>query len=156
MEKCYTVNGNVNKGDRMPVDAIGQVAGASQLDQQSQVQLDDFLNIFLTQLSFQDPLEPVDNREFLAQLAEFSSLQVASTTSENIEDMLQLSAVNQSISLIGRQVEITGLSENSIIGEVSTVSFQNGSPLISGTTDDGVPFIDLSPTQISLVRGQTQ
>jgi flagellar basal-body rod modification protein FlgD len=136
----------------MPVEAIGQIAGSNPLDRQSQVNLDDFMEIFLTQLSYQDPLEPVDNREFLAQLAQFSSLQVANVTSENMDDMLQLTAVDQSIGLLGRQVEIEGLDSNGIIGEVTTIRFQNGSPLLSGTTESGVPFVDLSPTQIRLVR----
>lgn len=136
----------------MAIEAIGQIAGNDPLERQSQVNLDDFLQIFLTQLSFQDPLEPVDNREFLAQLAQFSSLQVTNNMSDNLEDMLQLSAVNQSIGLIGRQVEVVGANGVSTIGEVSTVRFQNGNPLLSGASEDGIPFIDLSPTQIRLVR----
>ena len=136
----------------MAVDAIGQVVGARENPTQSQVDLDDFLQIFLTQLNFQDPLEPVDNREFIAQLAEFSNLQIANTTGENIDDLLQVTAVNQSLGLIGRQVEISGLGEGVLSGEVTTVRFRNGSPLLSGTTSGNVPFVDLNPSQVRLVR----
>ena len=58
----------------MAVDAIGGTFGSGAGGLQSaSVSQDDFLNIFLTQLSFQDPLEPVDNREFISQLAQFSN-----------------------------------------------------------------------------------
>ena len=74
----------------MAVDAIGRTETQSFDINQSTVGLEDFLQIFLTQLSFQDPLEPVDNREFLAQLAQFSSLQVATETESGIDNLLDI------------------------------------------------------------------
>ena len=57
--------------DDMPVDAIGTILNpaSATATQQNTIDQEDFIKLFLSQLQFQDPLEPVDNREFLAQLA---------------------------------------------------------------------------------------
>ena len=62
----------------MAVDAIGNVPTPQDnaaITRKSSISQDDFIKLFLAQLQFQDPLEPVDNREFLAQLAQFSTVQ---------------------------------------------------------------------------------
>jgi flagellar basal-body rod modification protein FlgD len=51
---------------------------------------DTFLSLLVTQLQHQDPLDPQDNSEFLAQLAQFSSLE---TLQEIKDDMAALRAV---------------------------------------------------------------
>jgi flagellar basal-body rod modification protein FlgD len=67
----------------------------------------DFLTLLVAQLENQDPLDPQDNSEFIAQLAQFSSLEQATTTNNNLEALLssnqaieQLSAFN----LLGQTV----------------------------------------------------
>lgn len=47
----------------------------------------DFLNLLVTQLKFQDPLSPTENTEFVAQLAQFSSLEGTQNISESIEGL---------------------------------------------------------------------
>ena len=68
----------------MPVDAIGSVLNQQDttVTRQNTIDQEDFIKLFLSQLQFQDPLEPVDNREFLAQLAQFSNLEVPSCPSK--------------------------------------------------------------------------
>ena len=53
---------------------------------------EDFLQILLTQLRFQDPLKPVDNQQFVAQLAQFSALEINRQQSEKIDTLLQINA----------------------------------------------------------------
>ena len=67
----------------MAIESIGRVGDTSVASQQASVGLEEFLDIFLTQLNYQDPLEPVDNQEFLAQLAQFSLLRVAISSDAN-------------------------------------------------------------------------
>jgi len=71
----------------MPVDAIGTILNpqSATATQQNTIDQEDFIKLFLSQLQFQDPLEPVDNREFLAQLAQFSNLEQTRRTSQNTE-----------------------------------------------------------------------
>ena len=137
----------------MAVDAIGSAVGVGSTGavQSASVAQDEFLRLFLTQLSFQDPLEPVDNREFLAQLAQFSTVEQLRQNNENIEGLLSLDATSQALGLLGRIVEIEGDTETTI-GTVTTISTTGGNPLLTIQTEDGSVVDTVSPTRITLVR----
>jgi flagellar basal-body rod modification protein FlgD len=47
----------------------------------------DFLTLFTTQLKCQDPLDPVKNEAFVAQLAQFSQLEATTTMAETLKDI---------------------------------------------------------------------
>jgi flagellar basal-body rod modification protein FlgD len=47
----------------------------------------DFLRLLTTQLTFQDPLEPADNQDMLAQMAQFSSLAATTESGATLEDI---------------------------------------------------------------------
>lgn len=143
----------------MAVDAIGAVVGAG-VDSgltTSTVNQDEFLRLFLTQLSFQDPLEPVDNREFLAQLAQFASVEQLNALNENVDGSLQVAASQQAIELVGRVVDVsTSVDSGFITGQVTTVNFRGGQPLLTVQTPSG-PLDGIGLSQVLLVReGDTQ
>ncbi|MFA0810742.1 flagellar hook capping FlgD N-terminal domain-containing protein [Microbulbifer epialgicus] len=135
----------------MSIDAVGRVAGEQPLNEQSTVNLDEFMRIFITQLNYQDPLDPVDNREFLTQLAEFSNLEIAKSSQDNISDLLEVSAVSQSLGLLGKTVEVNG-SSGAIIGSVSSIRFSDGLPLLTLTTSTNEVIADLSPAEVRIIR----
>src|SRR5690554_3043438 len=118
----------------MAVDSIAKISNESLGLQQKTVGLEDFMKIFLTQLSFQDPLEPVDNREFIAQLAQFSSLEVTNRTNANMESLLDVQSISQTVGLIGKKVQIAG-EQGPMVGKVTTISFSNGNPELTLLTD---------------------
>lgn len=71
----------------------------------------DFLQLLITQLENQDPLSPQDNTAFVAQLAQFSSLQGIENLNENFSAMSSTLKSNQAIqgsSLVGRLVFVEG------------------------------------------------
>ena len=137
----------------MAVEAIGGVVGAGLNNlERAGVSQDDFIRLFLTQLNFQDPLEPVDNREFLAQLAQFSSVEQLRILGENIDAMLGVQASTQSITLLGRTVEVLGNNGASAVGQVTTINFRSGAPLLTIRQSDGAVIPDISPAQVTLVR----
>ncbi|MFT5334915.1 MAG: flagellar basal-body rod modification protein FlgD [Halioglobus sp.] len=133
----------------MAIETIGRIGDTAVASAQASVGLEDFLNIFLTQLNYQDPLEPVDNREFLAQLAQFSSVELANRTNENSEALLDLNGLSQSIGLLGRQVNVL-LEGGSSSGEVIAMNLVNGQPRLTVSQVDG-SLISVSPTQVSAV-----
>ena len=133
----------------MAIDSVGAVGRTDTVAAQASVGLDEFLQIFLTQLNYQDPLEPVDNREFLAQLAQFSSVELANRTNDNTEALLDVSNLSQSIGLLGRTVNVQ-LETGSSSGEVVAMSLVQGQPRLSIKQPDG-SFISVSPTQVSSV-----
>ncbi len=135
----------------MAVESIGRVTSDSASLQQNAVGIEDFLQIFLTQLTFQDPLEPVDNREFIAQLAQFSSLETATRTNENIEGLVDVQSISQSVGLIGKTVQIDN-AEGFAIGRVTTITFDNGEPQLTLVTEGDTPITGISPSQVTVVR----
>jgi len=72
---------------------------------------EDFLNLLITQLQNQDPLNPTDSTEFTAQLAQFSSLEQLSNVNENLEQLQHFQASinnSQAVSLIGKDITSNG------------------------------------------------
>jgi flagellar basal-body rod modification protein FlgD len=136
----------------MAVQSIGGLSvSQTQPSQVNSLGLDDFLKILLTQLTYQDPLKPLDNQEFIAQLAQFTSLQQTSEVNRNIQQLLTIQASTQAVGLIGRTVQVQGTS-GSIIGQVTTLRFNQGQPLVTVRGSDGSYSTDLSPSQIVLIQ----
>src|SRR5699024_6949942 len=103
---------------------------------------DEFLKILITQLQHQDPLSPVEDREFVAQLAQFSSLEQMQNMSHDFNMM-------RGINLIGREVYAEVYNANgqlmAVAGEVDATTFVNGKLYL---TVDGV---DLTLDDIKMV-----
>ena len=137
----------------MPVDAIGASSGSpdAALAQNSTINQEDFMKLFLAQLQFQDPLEPVDNREFLAQLAQFSSLEQSRQTSRNTTDLLSMTAASQAVSLLDRQVDVEGLGPT-FSGTVIAVEFTTSGAQLSVRDAAGIVRTGIRLSQVSLVK----
>jgi len=133
----------------MAIDSIGAIGNREVVAAQANVGLEDFLRLFLTQLNYQDPLEPVDNTEFLAQLAQFSSVELANRTNENAEALLDVNNLSQSIGLLGRTVNVQ-LETGTASGEVIAMNLVNGQPQLTIFQEQG-EFLTVSPTQVSSV-----
>jgi len=87
---------------------------------------DEFLRLFVTQMQYQNPLNPMDNTDFTAQLAQFSSLEQLTNINSQLTDMLsyQNSLHNTlTTSLIGKNVKFSGDEEGA--GTVTGISFEN-------------------------------
>lgn len=68
---------------------------------------DEFLKILMAQLQNQDPTNPMDDREFISQMAEFSSLEQMMKMTESIDTLVQsqlVSPVIQYSHMIGKEV----------------------------------------------------
>ena len=116
----------------MAIPPIGSVSAANEAPptQQNTIDQSDFIKLFLSQLQFQDPLEPVDNREFLAQMAQFSALEQARQTSANTQNLLLTEFSSQALSLVGKEVVVEGQSRT---GHVTAVSFTKDGPVLDVT-----------------------
>jgi len=88
----------------------------------------DYLKLFMQELTYQDPLKPLDNREFMTQMAQFSALQAAQTTNEELNSLIALTNHNQSLSLLNKNVKVKGIEDS---GKVYHVKFQpDAQPLL--------------------------
>lgn len=136
----------------MAVDAIGSVAdSASEVPSSSQLGQEDFMRILLAQLQFQDPLKPVDNQEFVAQLAQFSALEINRRQSEKVDQLLSMQSVEQSVGIIGKNIEIQTAQGGSVAGTVSAVSFRGGEPKLT-VNSSGTTITDVRLSDVMLVR----
>jgi len=136
----------------MAIDAIGAVADSSSaVTQNAGIGQEDFLRILLAQLRFQDPLKPVDNQQFVAQLAQFSALELSRQQSERIEQLAGIQATDQAVNLLGRTVEIGNADGGSTVGNVTAVSFSSGEPRLT-VVSNGTTFVDLRLANVVLIR----
>ncbi len=67
---------------------------------------DDFLKILLTQLTHQDPTSPLEDKEFVAQMAQFSSLEQMTNMASSFAEMTNTLLTGQAMGVIGRTVEV--------------------------------------------------
>ncbi len=82
---------------------------------------DEFLKILITQLSHQDPTQPMEDKEFIAQMAQFSSLEQITNMSEGMGKVAELLAKSQALGLLGQNVNVMD-GEQSITGTVEEVT----------------------------------
>jgi len=87
---------------------------------------DAFLKLLITELRFQDPLNPMNDREFMTQLAQLSSLEAT----QNLQMSSQALGLMQSAAFVGKTVEIIGRDGDIIIGVVDEVQFENSTPVL--------------------------
>ena len=94
-----------------------------------------FLQLLTTQLSNQDPLNPMDDTQSVSQLAQFSALQASDNLQTSFANFQSNFAVLQSAGLVGKNVSVntTDASGNSstVTGTVGYISVVNGVPEIS-------------------------
>ena len=109
------------------------------------------LRIILTQLTYQDPLKPMDNFEFVSQLAQFSQIQIGQTGNDHLADVAAAQSTLQATSLLGRTVDIPAGS-TTLSGKVTSISFANGVPRITIRTSSGQSISNISMASISQVR----
>jgi flagellar basal-body rod modification protein FlgD len=135
----------------MAVDAVGVLSDSSSVPKNAGIAQEDFLRILLAQLRFQDPLKPVDNEQFVAQLAQFSALEINRQQSDKIDTLLALQASTQAVGLIGRSVEMRNADGSSVVGNVTAITFTTGEPRLT-INSNGTSFVDVKPSDITLVR----
>jgi flagellar basal-body rod modification protein FlgD len=136
----------------MAIEALGNVNTAvTNAAPQSTVSQNDFLKILLTQLQFQDPLKPLDNQDFIAQLAQFTNLEQTRELDDSVNTLLTIQSASQSIGLIGKTVDVSSGS-GTVTGSVTTVTFSSGQPKLTVKTSDGAVLTDVGLSQIALVR----
>ncbi len=136
----------------MSIESIGAVIdGPDSATSRAGLAQEDFLQVLLTQLTFQDPLEPLDNNEFMAQFAQLTNLAQTQQQNDRLDALLTFQSSTQAVGLIGRTVEVLAESR-SLVGEVTTIEFQNNAPLMTVQEPNGNFVTNVSLGQISIVR----
>ena len=90
------------------IDANDPVFGGTSDLATSNLDKDAFMQLLVTQLKNQDPLAPNDNQEFIAQLAQFSSLEEMQGVNENLVAMALLQESNALFSQLTNSSSLIG------------------------------------------------
>jgi flagellar basal-body rod modification protein FlgD len=131
------------------ISPTGTAQSAFGLDFQS------LLSIIMTQLTYQDPLKPVDNFEFVSQLGQFAQLQQTQSLNDLMTNMLASQAATQATGLLGKTIDVTSTTDGTnVSGEVTAISFATGSPQLTLQTTDGRTVSGISIADVSQVRSQ--
>lgn len=100
-------NKALNSSGRMPSQQLGK---------------DDFLKLLITQLSNQDPTSPMEDTQFISQMAQFSSLEQMTNMNESFNKMAAMINSSQATSTLGKTVEVD-LGATTSQGVVEATSF---------------------------------
>ncbi len=101
------------------VDALNKELGGGKAFK-AELDKDDFLKILITQLQYQDPTNPMQDKEFIAQMAQFSSLEQMTNMANSFGKLSSVLNSSEAQSLLGRTVEVMD-GEKAIYGKVSQV-----------------------------------
>lgn len=139
------------EGDNM---ALAPVTSTTPTTAQNAFGLDfqSLLQIILTQLTYQDPLKPMDNFQFVSQLGQFSQLQQGQILNDQVTNLLSAQGALQATSLLGRTVDIVSNGTTNITGKVKAVSFASGSPTITIETTTGSTLTGISIADVVNIR----
>lgn len=113
--------------DRVPSNELGK---------------DEFMKILMTQLQHQDPLSPMDDREFISQMATFSSLEQMMNMTNSIDMLVQsqlVSPVIQYSHMIGKEVSYQAYDQET--GEKLAVE---KSSVVAVSQQDGWAILELA------------
>jgi flagellar basal-body rod modification protein FlgD len=120
----------------------------------SQLGQDAFLKLLTTQLRNQNPLNPMDDTQSVAQLAQFSALQATTDLKNAFSSFQSNFAVMQSAGLIGKTVSAqstdSGGNVTTVTGTVKTIAVINGTPEITLADKSGKLLTDSNGSPLQL------
>ena len=94
--------------------------------EQASLDYDAFLQLMIAQMKNQDPTNPMDSSEYMAQLAQFTQVEQSIMTNAKLDSLLTASSLEQANTLIGRTVTS---ADGKTTGEVTAVKITSEGPL---------------------------
>lgn len=154
---------NIIDGISYRTNKTHNTSGSQELVTKDILGKDDFLKLLIAQMRNQDPLNPMDNKDSLAQLAQFSSLEQMNNIAASMEALnssmtffCQQSSLLQGAAMIGKWVSgvvVDSETETLLEGTVEAVKWLDGEPKLQVRQEDGT-LADLEIGLITLVKEQ--
>lgn len=109
-------------------------SAATQAKKTATLNYDNFLKLFVAQLKNQDPTQPMDASEQMAQLATFSQVEQAVKTNSNLESLISQNRFTQAASLVGKTVTSSDGLTSGVVKSVNVASDGLTATLTTGKT----------------------
>jgi flagellar basal-body rod modification protein FlgD len=108
---------------------------------------DDFLRLVVAQMTSQDPLNPQTDTQFIAQMAQFTTLEQSKSMQSDIAQLRLEQQLLQANALLGRVVQLQDEQGALISGTVSAVQVKEGSPqlVVNGQPYDLSALLTIEP-----------
>jgi flagellar basal-body rod modification protein FlgD len=131
--------------------AAASAATATTATAKNTLTTQDFLQLLSTQMQNQDPLQPMDDTAYLAQMAQFTSLQQMNTLTSTVA---QLSSSQQNLgasSYLGKTVKMNDGNNSTVSGVVTSVDLSGTTPTlqVNGTSYPLTSLLSVSSTPAS-------
>ena len=109
---------------------------------------DDFLKLMVAQMKNQDPMNPADDKDNIAQMAQFSSLEQITNLANATQELATKLSLTQNVGLLGHTVTYTGTDGTAVSGQVDGLDLaQDGTTTLSVAGSAGI-----DPASITSVR----
>lgn len=97
---------------------------------------DDFLKLLAQQFQSQDPMQPMQDTSFIAQMAQFTALQQSSAMSKDMGDMKAQQQMATANSYLGHNVTVDAGNGQTASGDVTEIKVVDGAPqlVVNGST----------------------
>ena len=119
---------------------------AAKSGKNSELGKDQFLKLFVAQLQHQDPMNPMQDQDFMGQMASFSTLEQVTNMANANQAMAANLQLSQSVGLIGRTVTYIDEAKVSHTGTVEKVNQEGGKSVLTVSGTEGV-----DPTAITQI-----
>lgn len=140
---------SITSGSSTPTSLTGSTTTVA-LPQKTLGQ-DDFLKLLAQQFQAQDPLQPMDNTAFIAQMAQFSSLQQSSDMDKNITSLLADQQKATANSYLGHRVTVNKSDGTMDTGDVTSIDLSGTTPqlMVNGTGYPVSAVVTVEPGALS-------
>jgi len=143
----------------MQVTSIGGATSTlsttpSNPERQLDIGQDAFMKLLLTQLRYQDPLSPMDDRDFVTQLAQFSSLSEMQKLNQAFAELATVQSLASATAFIGKSVSGISESGESVAGVVQASLLREGKVFLR-VQDKELPISTISEVALGGSGGQT-
>ncbi|WP_210380474.1 flagellar hook assembly protein FlgD [Borreliella valaisiana] len=107
-----TISNKIKKGSDFKVDNVANKVNLGK---------DDFLKLLITQLRYQDPTNPMKDKEFIAQMAQFSSLEQMANMSKSFEKLSSSLEIRKDLDLLGKVIKFQHGDGEIVKGRVTNI-----------------------------------
>ncbi len=126
MDNIFPITGNRSVGQKNVTAKPGEIFQEGKSTQKGGLGRDSFLKLLVTELQHQDPTSPMNDREFISQMAQFSTLEQMSSMNTTIQHLNRSARLGEAYALLGKRVEASNpVTGKSVKGTVSSIFYKN-------------------------------